>query len=543
MASDDFIKLDSCCDSDKEKEDCVVNDSSSKEAIANQSNSEVQCTTNGNNSDPAHVQDMDVEEVDITSKQFIVHENIQSLDEVNELDHKHAENVISTHAKLLVDQNPIIGVKRARIADNDQQPSVHVVYKCLTRESKNKLAELMQQWSEWQAKHQSSSNGTLDSGEQTYFPSLQFGSDNSVSYCLDNQWSREHTFMDSTNCVNLHSEVPLYDRGFTLGSTSLDGSTNTEGETEILEASRCFNCGSYSHSFKECTKPRDNVAINNARKQHSAKRNYTPGSQVQVRYYQKPSGKFDDLKPGVLGPETRECLGIGEFDPPPWLHRMRELGYPPGYLDYAEEDQSSGITIFGDSELKNSEPTDNADGEEGELPERAEPVPPKKMMIVSFPGINVPIPENADASVWSAPLVSSYRSSSRSRSIRSSWDPLYSNDHRDNGPPGSDHGFAAFSQPGYSPRYSPHDHNAIPRSPCLGRSLSDRSWGSPLPYESSPIHSPHSPYPYPNRVQQSPHHYSQSSNSGRWNRDYSSSDSRDRDRERDRYVHHPRHNR
>ena len=23
---------------------------------------------------------------------------------------------------------------------------------------------------------------------------------------------------------------------------------------------------------------------------------------------------------------------LQENDPPPWLHRMRELGYPPGYL-------------------------------------------------------------------------------------------------------------------------------------------------------------------------------------------------------------------
>ena len=25
------------------------------------------------------------------------------------------------------------------------------------------------------------------------------------------------------------------------------------------------------------------------------------------------------------------CL-LQEFDPPPWLNRMREIGYPPGYL-------------------------------------------------------------------------------------------------------------------------------------------------------------------------------------------------------------------
>ena len=61
---------------------------------------------------------------------------------------------------------------------------------------------------------------------------------------------------------------------------------------ETLEASRCFNCGSYSHSLKECPKPRDNTAINNARKQHNAKRNPTPGSRGQVRYYQKSPGNL-----------------------------------------------------------------------------------------------------------------------------------------------------------------------------------------------------------------------------------------------------------
>lgn len=80
---------------------------------------------------------------------------------------------------------------------------------------------------------------------------------------------------------------------------------------EALEASRCFNCGSYSHSLKECPKPRDNATISNARKQHSAKRSSAAGSRVQNRYYQRTRGKFDDLKPGVLGPETRESLGIG----------------------------------------------------------------------------------------------------------------------------------------------------------------------------------------------------------------------------------------
>lgn len=81
---------------------------------------------------------------------------------------------------------------------------------------------------------------------------------------------------------------------------------------EILDASRCFNCGSYNHSLKECPKPRDSAAVNNARKQHKSRRNQNPGSRNPTRYYQNsPGGRYDGLKPGALGAETRELLGLG----------------------------------------------------------------------------------------------------------------------------------------------------------------------------------------------------------------------------------------
>lgn len=63
-------------------------------------------------------------------------------------------------------------------------------------------------------------------------------------------------------CIALdRKSVPLYDRGYSL-----------EGGLKVVDASRCFNCGSYNHSLKECPKPRDNVAVNNARKQHKSRR-------------------------------------------------------------------------------------------------------------------------------------------------------------------------------------------------------------------------------------------------------------------------------
>jgi len=343
----------------------------------------------------------------------------------------------------------------------------------------------------------------LESGEETYYPALHVGSEKScaVSFWVDNQ-ARESATMDDES-------VPLYDREFTLGSTPLGDSSNTERADK--DDSRCFNCGSYSHALKDCPKPRDNVAISNARKQHNLKRNQSNVNRVQNRYYQKTPGKFDDLKAGVLGPETRECLGIGENDPPPWLHRMRELGYPPGYLDVVDdEDKPSGITIFGDGEVK-------LEYEEGELPGQGEPSPPRKRMTVEFPGINAPIPENGDPWLWgSTPPQSSARHHSSD-----------SRDYRDRGTLGADH---------YSSRYHSHDYGQL--SPSLGRSHSDRGWRCPSRYDNLPADDgAWTPHSYPSR-QYSGQDSSSSEMSSRHYRD------RDRDRDRDRldsrHYHHRR---
>lgn len=78
-----------------------------------------------------------------------------------------------------------------------------------------------------------------------------------------------------------------------------------------LNASRCFNCSTYGHSLNECPKPRDNLAISNARKEHQLRKNQNGGPHVSTRYYQNtPRGKYDGLKPGALDAETRKLLGL-----------------------------------------------------------------------------------------------------------------------------------------------------------------------------------------------------------------------------------------
>ncbi|XP_017619346.1 uncharacterized protein LOC108463877 isoform X1 [Gossypium arboreum] len=385
-------------------------------------------------------------------------------------------------------------VKRPRMTFDDQQPSIRIVYNFLTRASKQKLEELLQKWSEWQAEHGSSlqENELTESGEKTYFPALRVGADklSAVSFWIDDQRRNLHDMEFIPLDGNI---VPLYDRGFAMGLTSADASSNLEGGLEIKdEASRCFNCGSYSHSLKQCPKPRDNVAVNNARKQHQkSKRNQSAASRNATRYYQNSQGgKYDDLKPGVLGAETRQLLGLGEFDPPPWLNRMREIGYPPGYLA-PDEDEPSGITIYADAEVDEGQ-------EDGEIAEMVQQPEPRMKMTVEFPGINAPIPVEADEKLW-APSRSSESFKSRSQSHHRvnhssesgsrGLERRYFSDYEDEGVPGVDSRVSSSYPPRYGNYDSPYGFNSPrdpiprPRSPTSGRSYYERGRRSPLVYE------------------------------------------------------------
>ncbi|KAG4395831.1 hypothetical protein GLYMA_19G043901v4 [Glycine max] len=177
-----------------------------------------------------------------------------------------------------------------------------------------------------------------------------------------------------------------------------------------------------------------------------------------------------------------------ELDPPTWLNRMRELGYPPGYLDVDNEDQPSGITIFTDSEI--------ADQEDGEIME-ADASKPKRKKTVKFPGINAPIPEKADERLWGTRAGPSSSDISRNLSLpqhRSNYSTDYGSqgyhrehrlgDLRDDGPPGDPgHSSSMFS---FHPRFGGHD-SAL-RSPSMARSQSDRG--------RSPMHDEESSMPF-----------------------------------------------
>ncbi|CAO2826997.1 unnamed protein product [Amaranthus hypochondriacus] len=452
-------------------------------------------------------------------------------------------------SKMVADENDVVempsengsmsGVKRMRMTYDDQEPSVHVKYFCLSRQSKQKLEELLREWSEWHVKNSSKSvdeTGGSETGEGTYFPALDIGTEktSTVSFWMENdKWKPENkNFMPMED-----ASVPLYDRGFALDSS--DGPSNLEGGLELLDAPRCFNCGSYSHSLKECPKPRDNAAVNNSRKQLKSKRNQTTGMRNATRYYQdSPGGKYEGLRPGILDAETRRLLGLGEFDPPPWLNRMREIGYPPGYLVQEDENLPSGITIFADEETEVKE-----DKEDGEILE-AELVQPPQKMGVEFPGINAPIPKDADERLWSARSSNPDRHRNTDQSYYSSESynrgrhrEHSSRDLRDDDPFG-------FERPSRStPRYNDHEFSSssynsrkiapVPKSPTSGRSLGDRGRDDPLDFEDSSAYRLYSSSSY-NSSRRFSEHNSGSDGSRIDHTDYSS---RGRDRD-DNYRRH-----
>lgn len=398
-------------------------------------------------------------------------------------------------------------LKRPRLSYNDDQPYVHVVYNHLSSESKKKLSELLQNWSEWHAQNaakvKESTEEPLESGDDIYFPALHVGEGNTsmMTYWMDKP--AKHILKDQTKDYSLQGKeasIPYYDRACAAPLTIQDGSTKSEcNEVPPNEASRCFNCGSYNHSLKDCSKPRDNAAITNARNQHKLKRTPASGPRCPQRYYQNsPGGKFEGIKPGMLGSETRQSLGIGELDPPPWLNRMREIGYPPGYLDSDGPDEPSGIIIYRDDENMELE-------EEGEIVgDEPSKLSTKKMMTVHFPGINAPIPENADERLWNSSFSGPDKSDSEQTPCSSTsvsrghrfdqtrvWDYNSSPDEQ---PPGTERvGNSAFGSDYASrsiggnntpsPNYSSRNH--FPRSPNLTRSVSDSGRRTPI-YDSSP---------------------------------------------------------
>lgn len=144
-----------------------------------------------------------------------------------------------------------------------------------------------------------------------------------------------------------------------------------DGTAGVRQKRTCFNCDG-DHKLQECQKPRDLVKINAKRQEFNEK--FSSFGQ-EARYHADKMEKFKHLVPGKVSDNLRVALGLSGHDVPPFVYRMRMLGYPPGWLP---GDQDSGIVMYG-KEGKTEE--SNGEGKSSN-PDQ----------FVQFPGFNVLLP-------------------------------------------------------------------------------------------------------------------------------------------------------
>ncbi|XP_071776474.1 zinc finger CCHC domain-containing protein 8 [Centroberyx gerrardi] len=176
-------------------------------------------------------------------------------------------------------------------------------------------------------------------------------------------------------------EVPAYQQVF----SQVIGTDGQEIEMKDKRPkSMCFNCGASGHQLRDCPKPKDMAQINERRKEFSQNNNQT--IQSGQRYHaDEVEERFAKYKPGIMSEELLTALGVGVNTLPPLIYRMRQLGYPPGWLKDAEM-ENSGLTLYDGTVSNDGNITEDTNGQK---------VSYDVSKLVDFPGFNVPAPNKA----------------------------------------------------------------------------------------------------------------------------------------------------
>ncbi|KAL6114133.1 zcchc8 [Pungitius sinensis] len=171
-------------------------------------------------------------------------------------------------------------------------------------------------------------------------------------------------------------DIPAYQQTF----NQVVGADGLEVEMKDKRPkSMCFNCGLSGHQLRDCPKPKDMAVINERRKEFNQNSNQT--MQSNQRYHaDEVEERFAKYKPGIMSEELLRAMGLDSNTLPPLIYRMRQLGYPPGWLKEAET-ENSGLAMY-----------DGKDSVEGNLAENtnSQNLSYDVSKLVDFPGFNVP---------------------------------------------------------------------------------------------------------------------------------------------------------
>ncbi|KAK3609011.1 hypothetical protein CHS0354_019825 [Potamilus streckersoni] len=143
--------------------------------------------------------------------------------------------------------------------------------------------------------------------------------------------------------------VPMYEQVFKMAIPLDEESLEKIKREEAKERPKacCWNCGR-EHMLADCKEPRDQSKINESRMKHMADQAArSSGKPSSKRYHLEADvdPRFEKFKPGFLSKELRQALGLSEEKLPIYIYRMRAMGYPPGWLEEAQN-RNSGLVMF-----------------------------------------------------------------------------------------------------------------------------------------------------------------------------------------------------
>ncbi|NWX00727.1 ZCHC8 protein, partial [Caloenas nicobarica] len=175
-------------------------------------------------------------------------------------------------------------------------------------------------------------------------------------------------------------EIPKYQQVFSQ-ILSLDGQ-----EIQVKPKRpkpHCFNCGSEDHQMKDCPKPRNAARISEKRKEFMEACGEASSQNFQQRYHaEEVEERFGKFKPGVISGELQDALGVTNKSLPPFIYRMRQLGYPPGWLKEAEMEHS-GLALYDGKD-------DGGTEDEGSC--QAKRITYDVSKLINYPGFNISTP-------------------------------------------------------------------------------------------------------------------------------------------------------